>query len=179
VVILTANLVVPIRLGALAAVFSPDLLPRLLPPLGGGLLAGLLVVAAAWYHLGKAEQQPDLVLRNPTEIPTALSFGLAYGAVLLLSAWLADIAGSSGLYAMALIAGLTDVDAITLSSLRLYGLGKLTIDQASNTVLIALCANLAFKLGIVFVVAGRHLGAFIAAGFAAIAIGTASLWIFL
>jgi uncharacterized membrane protein (DUF4010 family) len=179
VVILTANLVVPIRLGALAAIFSPDLLPRLLPPLGGGLLGGLLVVAAAWYHLGKAEQQPDLVLRNPTEIPTALSFGLAYAAVLLLSAWLADIAGSSGLYAMATIAGLTDVDAITLSSLRLYGLGKLTVDQASNAVLIALCANLVFKLGIVFAVAGRHLGTFIAAGFAAIAIGTVSLWIFL
>lgn len=176
VVILTANLVVPIRLGALSAIFAPDLLPSLIPPLAAGLAGGLVVVAFAWYHLGKAEQLPDLELRNPTEIPTALSFGFAYGIVLLLSAWLADIAGSSGLYVVALFTGLTDVDAIALSSLRLYGLGKLSIDQASNTVLIALFANLAFKLGIVFVVAGRPLGRFISIGFAAIAVGSASLW---
>ncbi len=41
VVILLANLMVLVRLGVIAAVVSPRLLPALLPVLGGGLLAGL------------------------------------------------------------------------------------------------------------------------------------------
>ncbi|GBG01317.1 hypothetical protein AZSI13_06440 [Azospira sp. I13] len=178
VVILTANLVVLVRLGLLAAMLQPELLPRLLPALGGGLLLGMVVIGWAWRHLGAHSDQPEtaLNLHNPAEIRTALTFGFIYAVVLLLSAWFSDIAGSQGLYAISLISGFTDVDAITLSSLRLFGMGKLPLTDAVNSIVIAFLANLVFKLGIVLSVAGPALGRRIGAGFLALALGTLGGW---
>lgn len=157
VVILGANLVVPVRLAVLAGVVSPAILPLLLPALAGALACGG-AGALYWWH--KLRAQPELTvpeISNPTEIRTALGFGLLFGVVLLCSAWLSDVAGSSGLYAVALVSGLTDVDAITLSTLRLYDLGALQPFQAVSAIVIALVSNIAFKLGLVFVVGGALL----------------------
>lgn len=176
VVILIANLVVMVRLSILAGLLQPGLLPRLLPALGGGLALGLVVAAWAWRHMGAPDGMPELEVKNPAEIRTALTFGCIYAVVLLLSAWLSDIAGSQGLYAISLVSGLTDVDAITLSSLRLYGLGKLPVGEAVNSILIAFLANLSFKLGVVFLVAGKNLGRGVSIGFLAIFTGTLGGW---
>ncbi len=158
VVILLANLTVLIRLAIVSAVAFPAILPQLLPILGSGFLLGLGVTVYWWYQL---EQQNDLPVpetKNPTEMHTAAAFGLIYGIVLFLSAWLSDIAGSSGLYAVALVSGLTDVDAITLSSLRLYELGKLEATQAVTAISLAILSNIGFKLGLIFFIGSGLLG---------------------
>ena len=95
---------------------------------------------------------PDI--RNPAELRAALGFAALYALVLLLSAWLVDAVGSSGAYGVALLSGLTDVDAITLSSLRLFDMGTLTALQMTTAVVLALGANAVFKLGIVWMVGG-------------------------
>jgi len=157
VVILGANLVVPVRLAVLAGVVSPAILPLLLPAMGGALVCG---GAGALYWWRRLSEQPELAapeIRNPTEIRTALGFGLLFGVVLLCSAWLSDVAGSGGLYAVSLVSGLTDVDAITLSTLRLYDLGKLQPVQAASAVVLALVSNIGFKLGLVYAVGGGTL----------------------
>jgi uncharacterized membrane protein (DUF4010 family) len=59
---------------------------------------------------------------------------------------------------VALVSGLTDVDAITLSTLRLYDLGKLQPAQAVIAIVLALVSNILFKLGLVFAVGGAALG---------------------
>ena len=157
VVILTANLVVPVRLAVLGGVVTPGILPLLLPALGCALLAS---AAGALYWWRRLREQPELVvpeIRNPAEIRTAFGFGLLFGVVLFFSAWLSDVAGSGGLYAVALVSGLTDVDAITLSTLRLYDLGKLAPLQAVNAIVLALVSNMAFKLALVLAVGGAAL----------------------
>jgi len=176
VVILIANLIVPVRLGVVTAIVQPAILPTLLPVVGGGLLAGLAVVGLAWRRLGSRDGLPELELRNPTEIRTAVSFGLIYALVLVFSASLADYAGNKGVYAVALVSGLTDVDAITLSSLRLFGLDKLQATETVTSILIAMLANLGFKLGIVAVVGGRRLATNAAAGFLGVAAGCVGGW---
>ena len=92
-------------------------------------------------------------------------------SVLLGSAWMADIAGSQGLYAVALASGLTDVDAITLSSLRLFNLGQLSEQQTVTAIALAVLANLAFKFGMVVFIGGWALARQVATGFGAIACG--------
>lgn len=176
VVILIANLLVPVRLMVVTAIVQPDVLPILAPVLGGGLLAGLGVVAFAWRGLSNKRELPELELRNPTEIRTALSFGLIYGLVLVFSAALADYAGNKGVYAVALISGLTDVDAITLSSLRLYAMETLDGRETVTAILIAMLANLGFKLGIVAVVGGRKLASAALLGFLGVAAGCIGGW---
>ncbi len=156
-VIITANLVLLVRLTVFAAVLAPGTLPVLLPVLATALIAGI-----ATYALGRRRNTvsseltiPDI--RNPAELRTALGFAALYALVLLLTAWLANLAGSTGVYALALVSGLTDVDAITLSSLRLYGQGTLESSQVAISIVLAVSANAAFKLGVVRVAGGREL----------------------
>lgn len=171
IVILIANLVVIVRLGVEGLAVSPRSLPALLPVLGSGLAFGLAGTAFLWRHLAKSADLPLPEMTNPTEIRAALGFGLLYALVLFFSAWLSDIAGSKGLYTVALISGITDVDAITLSSLRLYELGKLESSQAVTAITLAFLANLGFKFGMIATIGGAQLAKRCAIGFAAMGLG--------
>ncbi|MHB1233612.1 MAG: MgtC/SapB family protein [Burkholderiales bacterium] len=171
-VILLANLVVMLRLSVLTAILAPSLLARLLPVLGTGFVLGLGV---ALYQWRKQHARGDLLMpemKNPTELRAALSFAVLYAVVLLASAWLSDFAGEKGLYGVALISGLTDVDPITLSTLRLLDLGQVVPQQAVAAIMLALLANLIFKLGLVFSIGGRALGVACLPTLAAVAAGS-------
>ncbi len=171
VVILLANLTVMLRLSFVSAVLAPGLLMPLATVLGAGLVLGLVVTLMVWRRLGAAGQPPMPEVTNPTELKTAVTFGLLYAVVLFLAAWLQDVAGSKGLYAVALASGLTDVDAITLSSLRLYNLDKLAGQDAVISIALATLANLVFKAGLILTIGGGALARRVLPGLAAIALG--------
>jgi len=177
-VILIANLVVVIRLGVLGAVTAPAILPRLLPVLGGALALGLAATFYWWRKLRQGGELPMPQMKNPAEIRISLAFGLLYGGVLVLTAWLSDFAGNKGLYAIAVVSGLTDVDAITLSSLRLFSLGKLAAEQTVTAIVLALIANLLFKFGLIVSIGGALLAKRCIWGMGAVAVGAAAmLWL--
>lgn len=170
-VIVIASIVVVLRLIVVSAVVAYGALPDLLPVLVGGLLFGLIVALYNWRKLSHATELYMPETSNPAELHTAIGFGLLYVAVLLGSAWMADLAGSQGLYVVALVSGLTDVDAITLSSLRLFNLGQLSEHQTVIAIAIAFLSNLAFKFGMVIFIGGWNLAKHVAIGFGAIACG--------
>lgn len=176
IVIVLANLVVLVRLGVLSAVLAPGVLAHLLPVLIGGVLIGGLGAVYGVYHLQPQGELPTLAMGNPTELRTALGFGLMYAGVLLASAWLSDWLGTRGLYAVALISGLTDVDAITLSSLRLFNLDKLPIDAVINVIVIATLANLLFKSALALFIGGKLLARHAAAGMGTVGLGLLLSW---
>jgi uncharacterized membrane protein (DUF4010 family) len=66
---------------------------------------------------------------------------------------------------------LTDVDAITLTSMRLFGTGALSAAQAATAVAIALLANMLFKSILIFAVGGFRLMRYILPVFGGSAIG--------
>jgi len=72
-----------------------------------------------------------------------------------------------GVYAVALVSGLTDVDAISLSSFRLFGDGRVTASSAVMAIVVATVTNAITKAGIVYVVGGASLGRRCVLGFAA------------
>jgi len=170
-VIVIAAIVVLLRLMVISAVVAYGALPGLLPVLTGGLLLGLFVALYNWRKMSNAPELHFPETSNPAELHTAFSFGLLYTAILLAAAWMSDFAGNHGLYVVAMISGLTDVDAITLSSLRLFNLDLLNEHQAVTAISIAFLANLAFKFGMVLFIGGWRLARHVAAGFAAIALG--------
>lgn len=176
IVIVLANLVVEVRLGVLAAVLAPGVLPQLLPVLIGGLAIGGLGAVYGVRRLRPQGEMPALAMANPTELRTALGFGLMYAIVLLAAAWLSDWLGTRGLYAVALVSGLTDVDAITLSSLRLYDLDKLPVAVVVNVVTLATLANLAFKSLLTLVIGGWQMARHAVAGMGAIGLGLVVSW---
>jgi uncharacterized membrane protein (DUF4010 family) len=90
-----------------------------------------------------------------------------------------DIAGSGGLYMVALVSGITDVDAVTLSSLRLFSLNTLNDTQLVTAISIAFISNMAFKFSVVVSIGGKPLAIHVAIGFGAMAVGVALGLIFL
>jgi uncharacterized membrane protein (DUF4010 family) len=176
IVIVLANLVVLVRLGVLAAVLAPEVLAQLLPVLIGGLVAGGLGAAYGARRLQPQGKLPELAMGNPTELRPALGFGLLYAAVLLAAAWLSDWLGARGLYAVALVSGLTDVDAITLSSLRLHNLDKLSVAVAVNVITLAVLSNLAFKAMLTLVIGGWRMARHAIAGMGAAGLGLIAAW---
>jgi uncharacterized membrane protein (DUF4010 family) len=178
-IVVLANLVVLVRLSVLAGAVVPAALPTLLPVLAAGFFPGMLAALWLMRRPASGETVPLSEITNPTELRTALGFGVIYAAVLFLSAWLSDIAGSRGLYFVALASGATDVDAITLSSLRLFDLGKLPAAEATTAITLALLSNIAFKLGLVAVIGGAALARRCAPAMLACAAGLAGALAFI
>jgi uncharacterized membrane protein (DUF4010 family) len=176
IVIVLANLVVLVRLGVLATVLAPGVLAQLAPVLAGGLVIGGLGAAYGVHRLRPQGELPALAMGNPTELLPALSFGLLYAVVLLAAAWLTDWLGNRGLYAVALVSGLTDVDAITLSSLRLHNLDKLSAAVAVNVITLAVLANLVFKSVLTLAIGGWQMARHAMAGMGALGLGMGLAW---
>jgi uncharacterized membrane protein (DUF4010 family) len=170
-VVLSANLVVALRLAVLVAVMERDLLPQVLPVLAGGVLGGGLMVWSAWRALAQQHDGVLLDMKNPAELRTALSFAGIFGLVLLATAWLHDLAGDSGVYLVALISGLTDMDAITLSLLRMHEQELVQAGVVTRSVVLAYASNMAFKAGIVAFSGGRALLWPVLRGYAAVLAG--------
>jgi len=113
------------------------------------LMAVSVLLCAAWW---KRAQRPDAELpeqESPAELKPALFFGLLYGGVLLSVEVARAHLGNSGLFLVAGISGLTDMDAITLSTARLVSSAGLSADSGWRMIVVASLSNLLFKTGIV------------------------------
>jgi len=173
-VILIANVMVMIRLGLVSGVVAPELIMPIATVFACGIVPGVAMALYGWKILNAAGDLPMPEVKNPTELRTAVSFGLLYGIVLLASAWLQDIAGNKGLYIVALASGLTDADASVLSTLRLFNLEKVSQGEAVIAVTLALGANLLFKIGLVISIGGGKLARYALPGLFAIGGGMAA-----
>lgn len=120
---------------------------------------------------------PELIVAYPTELRTALGFAALYAIILLLSAWLSDVIGNAALYGIALVSGLTDLDAITLSTMRLFNLGKVPAPNVVNVILLALLANLVFKSVLTVSLGGWAKMRHAVAGMGAVALGLIGAWL--
>lgn len=174
IVILIANVMVMIRLGLISGVVAPTLVAPIGIVFACGIVPGVIMALYGWKALNAAGELPMPEVKNPTELRTAISFGLLYAMVLLASAWLQDIAGNSGLYIVALVSGLTDADASVLSTLRMFNLEKIPSGEAVIAVTLALMANLIFKIGLVISIGGTRLARYALPGLFAIGAGMAA-----
>jgi len=165
-VILLANVAKLVRVLLLAVVIAPQVLPMLAMVMLPALAA---TAPALWWHYrrasGESGGESDR-LQNPTQLTTALLFGVFYALVLLAAAWLSDVVGSGGLFLLSFVSGLTDVDAITLSSARLADQGNISLAESVTAITLAVAANMLFKMGVSFVLGGRGVGRLVAIAFA-------------
>ena len=173
IVILIANIMVMIRIGIVSSLVAPKLIGPITLVFACGIIPGIILTLYSWRTLASAGDLPMPEVKNPTELKTAISFGLLYALVLLASAWLQDVAGNSGLYIVALVSGLTDADASVLSSLRMFNLEKVASGDAVIAVTLALMANLIFKIGLVLSIGGSKLARYALPGLLAIGSGMA------
>lgn len=162
-----AGTVVFARLAALVAAVTPAEFAQVAPPLlAVGAVAGAATALALWRGVRAGPQElPEP--SNPAELRPALVFAAIFAVVLVLTALAREHLGDEALYAVAVVSGVADVDAITLSSLQLVGRGRLDGDLAWRVITVAALANLVFKAGIVAALGPRALAVRVALLFAA------------
>jgi len=120
-----------------------------------GLVNLASVGALYWWHVRASRSQPRgkdgsaarIAISTPFSLTQAAKFGLLFAAILLLVKIIGDHNQQGGLYLVALLAGLTDVDAITLSMSQ-YARGGGGTGIATTAIIIAALANTAVKAGI-------------------------------
>lgn len=78
---------------------------------------------------------------NPFELDQAIKFGLLFGVVVLVAKAAQVYLGDAGLYLAAGVAGLTDVDAITLAMANLASSDSANLATAARAIIIAIMAN--------------------------------------
>src|SRR5690606_34516179 len=84
---------------------------------------------------------------KPLDLQGALFFGLVYMLILLVVSYSNEYLGEKGMLLSSAIAGLSDIDAITISVSKIAG-ESLALNIASNAILIATISNTFVKLGI-------------------------------
>ncbi len=147
-VIMIASGLAFVRVAVEISVVAPAFLPVAGPRLAVPAVATALLVAVLWFR-DRDDRDGVPAPSNPTELKAALVFGAIYAGVLLAVAAARDLVGDRGLYTVAVISGLTDVDAITLSTSNLVSADRLDEDTGWRIILVAALANLVFKGGIV------------------------------
>jgi uncharacterized membrane protein (DUF4010 family) len=176
-VIMLASTVSLLRVLVVAALIVPQAVGALAAPLGA-MLAALVTLSLAQFALvGRAAVQLPAA-GNPAELKPALAFALLYALVTLGIAAAQDWLGHTGVFLVALVSGLTDMDAVTLSTSRLLAQGHLAADAAWRVILVAALANLVFKGGAAQVLGGWALGRRVLLLFGiAVACGLLLLWL--
>jgi uncharacterized membrane protein (DUF4010 family) len=164
--IVAANVVMLARVGILLAVTSTTVLFATWPALAAGALVGL--VAAFLFWRGEREAQAEMKLGNPMELKPALFFAALLAVIAVVSRYASDKFGDSGLFAVAFLTGLADVDALTLTAGQEAVSGEISPESAGAAVLIAVASNILVKAGMTFSIAGRATGLFVGAAFAII-----------
>jgi uncharacterized membrane protein (DUF4010 family) len=109
------------------------------------------------YGLSSKEPAEIPQQENPAQLKSAVTFGALYAVVLLAAAATREYFGARGLLLVAVVSGLTDVDAITLSTAQLVQTGAYDAVTGRQAILIASLSNLVFKGGIVATLGGRDL----------------------
>ncbi len=136
---------------------NPALLPGLALPLA---CAGAIYAAGALFYYLRAGETPDdntePLLKNPFELGPALRFAALLVLILLLVEGARHWLGDAGIYLVSLVAGLTDVDAITLS-LASKARDGLSHEVAIRGIVFAALSNSLVKAMLIVLIGGREL----------------------
>lgn len=155
-VIMIASTVVYGRVMVEISAVAPSLVPIAAGPIGvtGGAAALLAIIS--WLRASRARDGIG-DQKNPSELKSALIFAGLYALVLLGVAAAQQNLGDTGLYAVAAVSGLTDMDSITLSVSRMVHEQKLEASTAWRCIVIAAMSNMVAKLCIIGSVGGNRL----------------------
>lgn len=144
-----------LRILLYCAMISPELLGSLVTPLLAMTLVLYLPALLIWrsHRNGTKVEQPTLH-SNPLELKSALMLGAMLTVILLMASVLQQWLGNTGIYVLATVSGITDVDAITLSLTRMSqtGLDSRTVIIG---IIIASSVNNIMKAGMAVSIGGK------------------------
>ena len=173
-----AGAIMFLRILVIAAVLNRPLALTLAVPMAAMALTGVAGALLLRLLAPEGEPHPDLPqLSNPLELGMALKFGALLAVVVLATSLFNTWFGAAGIYAVAAVSGLTDVDAVTISMARMSH-QELDPAVATAAIVTAASVNTAVKAGIALVVGGAGIGLrVIAVNLAVLLAGGLALWL--
>jgi uncharacterized membrane protein (DUF4010 family) len=127
-------------------------------------VAGIGTSLFLWLRSRRVRRAAGVIaFSNPFELGRALGFALLFAVVLVGTKGAALYLGNAGTYAAGLIAGTTDVDAITLS---MAGLAGTSVDPAvaTTTIFLGAGANTLVKGVLAAAIGGWRFGRYVLSG---------------
>ncbi|SDL36975.1 MgtC/SapB family protein [Kriegella aquimaris] len=154
------------RLALLVYIFNSALLTYLAIPFS---LLTLICLVVSLVLIQRDTKKPDtnIKLGNPLNILNAIGFGAIYVVILFAVFYSNKFFGESGLYYSALISGLADTDAITISMAK-FSLDSEKLQVASSVIIAAILSNMLVKLGISVFKGSKTTGKLVGYSFGAI-----------
>jgi uncharacterized membrane protein (DUF4010 family) len=136
---------------------NPALLKPLLPTFATLLLVPL--AAALWLVGRRRDGVPggELKLSNPLQLRAALGFGALLIVLFVATEGLRRALGDAGTYAIAAVAALLDVDAVTLALAEDAARGTLAATTAQRAIVLAVLVNTGVKAVLAAALGGRQL----------------------
>lgn len=165
------------------SVLNPALLQVLLGPMLVMGCFGLLISIYFWFKrdgekVGHVSDE-QMNLSSPFQLKPALHFGIFFAILLFVAKFATVYFGDQGVYLTALISGLADVDAITVSMSNLAASNDISLMVGSLGIVIAAMTNTLVKGGIVAFLASDGVGKRVAASMSLIVLaGIVALFIF-
>ena len=145
-----ATAIMYLRILAVTAIFNVGLARVLALPLGALSLAGF-VICALQYRFGQSPQQAaapstthPAISGNPLELGAAAIFAALFVAVSVVSALAKSQFGISGIYGLAAIVGVTDIDPFVLNIAQ-GGVAGTPLVELAAAILIAASSNNVLK----------------------------------
>ena len=151
---LIASAIVFVRVMVEVMIAAPGHLQAMLPPVLA-MMVWFGLIAVVTHRISQKKGRHSADESPPSELKSAVLFGLLYAVVLVIVAAARKHFGSSGLYMAAALSGLTDMDAITLSTSRLVSTGHLESTIAWRMILLGGMANVVFKGALVLFLGAR------------------------
>ena len=145
--ILVAWTIMFVRVFVMVGVVNRELARNLALALGCMAAAGLLISFFLWQRSKARETGTVSAGANPFELSEAIKFGFLFGFVTVVAKAAETYFGATGLYLAGALAGLTDVDAISLSMANLATTNPESLLIAARTIVIAVVANTLVKAG--------------------------------
>ncbi len=139
--IVMATGVMYIRLVVLIWLFAPTLGRAILPPFVAMSLLSL-VLGGLWLWRGGGARPANLAPENPLQLSHALVFAILFIGLQVITRVTIRELGNAGLYTLAGLTGMTDIDPFILS---LTQHTSLAIQQAALAIAIAVASNNLFK----------------------------------
>lgn len=146
-ILLASSIMYP-RILLEVAVVNRELLPALLPPMLAMTLGCVLSAVWLWRRREPyASVDTSKLSTQPFQLIPALLFGLLLAFILLIAHGIREHTGEQGLWLVSIVAGLTDVDAITLTLARMAR-DSISTDTAVTGITLAAITNTLVKGGL-------------------------------
>ncbi len=145
------------RIVLISSLINPALFNALILPMTVMTFLTLFSAVVIWHKRGDRPPSELAHLINPLELKSALFFGTLLVLVILLGKVAIHYFGDAGLYLLAAVSGIADVDPINLTLSRM-SIADLSLDVAVLGIVIASASNTLVKATLALFIGGPSLG---------------------